>query len=525
MKRRLFLELVGRAGGAAAVHSAMRALDLQAPADAPPFAPAGRAPAGARVLVLGAGLAGLTAAYELQKLGYTCEVLEARGRPGGRACTIRRGVVSEEVPPTGGQVCAFDEGLYLNPGPMRIPNSHSVTLHYCRELDVPLEMFTTLNEAAYVHSGRAAGGATAKLRLRELRTDWRGATAELLAKAVSQDALDADLTGDDKARLLDWLRVDGDLDGALRYRGSARRGYRQLPDAGDAPGLVDDPLTLAELLRTTYSGAITTTELWYQTPMFQPVGGMDRLPRALAARVRNVKLGAEILAIEQPAGRVRVRYRNGDGVRETEAPYAICTLPLPILCGLPVDMAPETRAAIADVRYASVGKMGLQFKRRFWEEDEGIYSGVTSTDLEITQIVYPSCGYHSRKGVLVGYYQNSKTQPQFAIAMGRRSPADRLAVALEQGARIHPQYPHEFETAFSVAWENVKYSRGGWAIWTDETRKGAAYRALCRPDRRLHFAGDHVSYTTSWMQGAFQSGRAAAAAVHARASRDALVAG
>ena len=118
--------------------------------------------------------------------------------------------------------------------------------------------------------------------------------------------------------------------------------------------------------------------------------------------------------------------------------------------------------------------MGLQFKRRFWEEDEGIYSGITRTDLDIQQIVYPSTGYHSQKGVLVGYFMNLPRNPEFAIAMGKRKPAERLALALEQGSRIHPQYHKEFEAGFSVAWENVRYSKGGWAIWTDEIRNGPA---------------------------------------------------
>ncbi len=520
MKRRAFLELVGQAGGAAAVFSAMRALDLHADSSTwtPTFAPLGRAPEGVRIVVLGAGLAGLTAAYELQKLGYACEVLEARTRAGGRACTVRRGFVSEETPPTDGQVCAFDEGLYFNPGPMRIPNTHAVTLAYCRELQVPLEMFTTVNEAAYVHSSHVTDPATARMRMRELHADWRGATAELLAKAVSESALELELSVEDKTRLLEWLRVDGDLDAALRYTGSVRRGYRRMPGAADAAGIVDDPIALTRLLRTTYSGSVTLTELWYQTPMFQPVGGMDRLPAALAARVRGVRLGAEVLAIEQPGGGVRVRYRDSSGVHETSGDYAICTLPLTVLRQLPIDAAPETRHAIASVAYMPVGKAGLQFARRFWEEDEGIYSGITRTDLDITQIIYPSHGYHSTKGVLIGYYQNSQTEPALAVAMGNRSPAARIALAVEQGSRIHPQYHREFEHGFSVAWQNVKYSQGGWALWTDETRKGDAYRTLCRPDGGLYFAGDHLTYSTAWMQGAFQSGRAVAQAIHERAS-------
>jgi monoamine oxidase len=508
--------MVGQAGGAAALYSAMDGLGLHAAAETPRFAPVGRAAPGTRVIVLGAGIAGLTAAYELQKLGYECDVLEARGRPGGRASTVRRGFVSEETSPTDGQVCTFDEDQYFNPGPMRIPNTHRTTLAYCRELGVPLEMFTTINEAAYVHSANADPSA-AKLRLRELHADWRGMTSEMLAKAIAQGSLDRPLDADDKARILDWLRVEGDLDAQLRYSGTMRRGYRIPPGAGTAAGVLTDPIALTRLLHSTYSGSLTT-ELWYQTPMFQPVGGMDRLPAALASRVRGIHFGAEVLAIEQPEGRVRVRYRDGSGVHEAVAHFAICTLPLTLLRDMPVDVAPAMREAFRSVTYMSTGKMGLQFKRRFWEEDDGIYSGITRTDLDITQIVYPSTGYQSRKGVLVGYYQNLATAPELAVAMGKRLPAERLAMALEQGSRIHPQYNREFESGFSVAWQNVKFSRGGWAIWTPETRATPQYRTLCEPDRGLYLAGDHVSGTTSWMQGAFDSGRAVTQAIHQRAS-------
>ena len=101
-------------------------------------------PAKARVLVLGAGLSGLVVGYELGKLGYDYQVLEARDRVGGLQWTVRRGTEHTEV---GGerQVCTFDEGQYVNVGPWRIPHSHTAVLNYCRELSVPLQVF--LNES------------------------------------------------------------------------------------------------------------------------------------------------------------------------------------------------------------------------------------------------------------------------------------------------------------------------------------------------------------------------------------------
>ena len=165
---------------------------------------------------------------------------------------------------------------------------------------------------------------------------------------------------------------------------------------------------------------------------------------------------------------------------------------------------------IASVPYAAAGKMGLQFKRRFWEEDDQIFGGASKTDMDIAQIIYPSSGYLGKKGVLVGYY----LQGQTGRPIGDKTPAERQALALEQGARIHPQYPAEFENAFSVAWHRVQWSLGSWSNLSAANR-----RVLNEPQGRVYLAGDHLNMN-AWMQGAFESARQVASAIHARAGRD-----
>ena len=137
--RRAFLNQVGQAGGAAAVYRAMAALGLM-PEPEPWTGPV-ELPAGSghdkTVLILGAGIAGLAAAYELTRAGFKCSVLEAQPHAGGRNFTVRRGtVITEESAEHGttGQKCDFDEGLYVNLGPGRIPYHHRRMLHYCSEL-------------------------------------------------------------------------------------------------------------------------------------------------------------------------------------------------------------------------------------------------------------------------------------------------------------------------------------------------------------------------------------------------------
>ena len=519
LTRRTFLNRVGQTGGAVALHGVMRALELASPAAAQAFSPIGAAPAGragaaSRVIVIGAGLAGLTTAYELRKLGYTVEVLEARGRTGGRCFTVRGGTVSEETGPR--QTCKFDPDLYINAGPARIPHHHAITLAYCKELGVPLEVFTSVNEAAYVHQSAPKDAACTKLRLKEIRADWRGYTSEMLAKAVTKDALDRPMTKEDRDRIVDWLKREGQLDAELRYNGTNRRGLRVAQGAGNNAGTTSDPLGFDQLLLTD-AGTTLPIELMLQMPMFQPVGGMDRIAKALTERVPNVTLGVDVQAIEQPAGRVRVKYRDAKGADKVmDGAFCVCALPLTVLRDMNVDVVPELKAAIGAINYSKTGKIGIQFKRRFWEEDDGIYGGITKTDQPITQILYPSYGYQSKKGVLVGYYHNG----DLAGAMGELTPDARLARAMEQGAKIHPQYPTEFENAFSIAWHRVPYNRGGWAQYSEAQRRHE-YQRLLEPDRGVYLAGDHLTYLGGWMAGAFESARRVVSAIHERASREA----
>ena len=209
---------------------------------------------------------------------------------------------------------------------------------------------------------------------------------------------------------------------------------------------------------------------------------------------------------------MRIAYRDAQGAeRALDADYAICTIPLSVLRSIPADWSPAMKAAIAAVPYADVTKIGLEFKRRFWEEDDRIFGGITWTDQPITQIWYPAWGYLGKSGILTGTYNFGKA----ALAMGKLSPAERLRAAIDQGAKIHPQYPHEFSRAFAVAWQNIPHNRGGWATYTVALRKNA-YPTLTRPDGPIYLAGEHISYLTGWQAGALESARQAVASINRR---------
>ena len=323
--RREFIHHVAAAGGSAT--AAMLALDLFAPANASPPMTLTGSGHGTRVVILGAGVAGLCAAYELGKLGYDCTILEARARAGGRVWTVRTGDAHTEINGVT-QTAAFPEGAYFNPGPARVPQHH-VTMDYYREFGVALEQFANINMNAYWHSTKAAPEQQ-RIRMREARFSIGGATSELLAKAIAQDKLDAPMTADDKDKLLAFLAKSGGLDKSYAYHNDGAGGYTTLPAAGDVAGTPSDPLALLPLIRAGFGAYYDLDrEITQEPTMFQPIGGIDALPRAFVrALPDNIRYGATVTAIRKTPAGVRIAYTAQNGAPESiDGAYCICTIP------------------------------------------------------------------------------------------------------------------------------------------------------------------------------------------------------
>jgi monoamine oxidase len=513
VSRRQLLNLVGRAGGATAVYDAMAAMGLM-PTPAAYAGPPALEPgsgAGVRVIVLGAGIAGMTAAYELAKAGYACTVLEARGRPGGRSWTVRGGDSVEEIGAI--QRCAFEPGehMYFNTGPARIPHHHTAILGYCKEFGIPLEVMVNDNRATLFQSDDAFGGRPVPAR--RVIHDGRGAVAELLAKAISRNALAEEVSGEDKERLLAFLRGFGGLARDNAYRGSPRAGYEEPPGAGASPGRFASPLGLKDLLRSDFwHYKLYYAERYEQAPtMLQPVGGMDRIAHAFADRLRPaIVFGAVVREIRRTGAGITIVHSDAAGRRSAvAADYAVCTLPLSVLKTIPNDLSPAVKAALADCRYAKAVKIAFQADRRFWEEDHQIYGGISWTSRDITQIWYPSSGFQSRNGILLGAYI---WDDAIGERFGRMTPEARLQAAVESGERLHAGYGGEVSRGVSVCWDKVAYSLGAWAEWEPDQRR-TAYRVLTQPDGPIHLAGEHLSYLTAWQEGAVLSAHNAVAAI------------
>ena len=220
LTRRALLERIGRAGGLGAAYLAMETLGLAipTPVGAENFMLPRGSGGGRSVVVLGAGIAGLVSAYELQRAGYRVTVLEARDRIGGRSWTVRGAdrIVQNGRPD---QLATFDRGLYFNAGAARIPSTHRLMLSYARHFGVQLEPFINVNRNA----GWDFGGKVQPER--RMVEDMRGHLAELLAKAIDRKALDGVVPRDEIDAVRQFLAPYAGVGPDGVYRPTGRSGF------------------------------------------------------------------------------------------------------------------------------------------------------------------------------------------------------------------------------------------------------------------------------------------------------------
>ena len=451
------------------------------------------------VVVVGAGLAGLCAALELERRGHTCTILEAEtAHIGGRARTLR-----------------FEDGLYGEAGAMRVPKGHALTRHYVAELGLSLRPFVQSNpEALYFVRGR-----------RERIKDVKRLNALYALAEAERDRSPDDLWADSLGKRLQALTPDErtELAGLAPTTTLLRALDQQtLQQVLEAAGLSAEAI---EFLAVTYGmetllGTAATEHLreehgavWNEG-FDEIVGGTDRLPAALAARLRSKpRLGAQVVRIEQDPLRRRAAavYRERDRLRRAEGDFVLCTVPFPVLARIEVEPAfsGAKARAIRELNYDASTKILAVTRRRFWEQDDGIFGGGTFTDLPTGTTWYPSDNAAARDpkvSAAPAVFLASYSWGQAARRLAALSHTERSALAVTHLARVHPQLARAgvVRRTASWSWDNHRWSGGAFA-WFMPGQWSALHRHVVAPEGRIHFAGEHASLTHTWMQGALES--------------------
>jgi monoamine oxidase len=273
-----------------------------------------------------------------------------------------------------------------------------------------------------------------------------------------------------------------------------------------------DPIPMQQLFTSGMWVSMLLGKIYeFQTQIFQAVGGMGMIGKAFGQALDGlIKYDCKVTEIRQDERGVTATYvdtKKGGAPQTAHGDWCICTIPATILSQLPMNVGAPLKNAINSLSYDAAFKVGLEFKRRFWEEDDGIYGGNSYTDQPISNISYPSTDYHgSGGGVLLGGYVFSDLGGDGAAPYRweAMSAADQIKAALEQGAKIHPQYMQEYKSGVGISWHRVPWTLGCAGRWSDANR-AKNYDAMCAIDGRLVLAGEHCSRLPAWQEGAVLS--------------------
>ena len=490
------------------------------------------------IIVVGAGIAGLTLAYELAERGANVELWEASSRAGGRNLTVRRGDIINEIGQEK-QVCNLPTGSYFNAGPGRISHHHRAVLHYCRKFNLGLRPYLTLNRASFLHRWIPGLDKDIVIRNRQVEFDGLGQLGELAAKSEAWLNPDDPLSSELKTTCQDWLRDRCDIhfsdesgqnigiDAATgeeyyindkkkvsgKYQGSGRQGYAAYRGDRNHPGRTIQLLSLEQIL---------SLRLWYDDPrrspdtideqisMFELENGNDSLVNAFVnALGEKIVLRRKLEEVKKvETGGVILRGidhsdRDAQTQFEIKADRVILALQPQAMEGMSLDLPADRLQGLKSLPARFAVKVGGWMARRFWEEDDAIYGGISFTNLPIQQIWYPNDRYMDPSG---GFLVLAYAALKHGEALGNLSTTQRMKAAVTMASRIHPQIKQELDESslITIAWQNMPYIRSPWVAWTPELYK-RWFPLLSEPCGPIAFAGDWCSHLPAWQEGSIRS--------------------
>lgn len=505
VSRREFLNLIGASGGSAAVLSASSALGLlPSTSVAASLDLLNPGSSKRQVAILGAGISGLTAAYELTKAGYDCVVLEASHRAGGRIFTVRSGDLIDEI--GNRQYCEFDDEphMYFNAGAARIPSTHRNLLHYTKELGVELEIFINECKNAYVQDDNMLGGKA--IRNIDYTTHARGFMADIMAKSLSGIEMDEPFTEQESETLLGMIRSFGDLNEDNLYTGSFRSGYAS--GGFLKHGVQKDMIAFRDLLKTGLGRQLLNANEGDTGPvLLQPKGGMDMTTNAFVANLGDrVRFRSAVTSVQVKENGVDVVYEQDGERHKIEADYCFNCIPTHLMVGIDHNFPGDYVSAMKYVRRGEAFKAAFQAKSRFWE-DEDIYGGGSWINGPIREIWYPPNGIHKQKGVILGAYDYGGRAELMNLTQ-----EERIEVCLAYGEKIHPNYRSLVEKPITIAWHRMNHMLGCSARWSRNRGRGwsheeeTMYHTLQKPvNGRHYFIGDQISMHSAWQESAIMS--------------------
>ena len=443
------------------------------------------------VVILGGGLAGLAAGFELKRAGHNITILEARKFPGGRVETIRD----------------FNNGQYAEAGAISFPQSHQFTYGYATDFELPLRSAFCfgVDSIANIRGNRfrinSSGVADIPFQLssRERAAGVFGIIALYLGDYMSAVGNPRkpgwppdELRDIDVVSLQQLLSDLGASDGAIDIIAASQL------------GLLGFGLESFSALDGVVTEAIAADSFFLEI-----VDGNDQLASALKRKVKKrFKKASIVRRIEQNQNSVTVTYSDPDGIQTITADRVICTLPFPVLKDIEVSPAfsEDKQRAINELKLTPVTRTYLQFRTRVWEK-AGL-SGYGLSDLPIQNTYSPTLTQGGKNGILTSYAGGQR-----ALDLSAMSEGDRQSFVLREMGKLFSGLDDQYLGGTSEIWHEEEFARGAFAYF-EPGQMTTLLPIAQRPEGRVHFAGEHTSVWHGWMNGALESGNRAAEEVN-----------
>lgn len=435
---------------------------------------------GRSVIVVGAGLAGLSAAVDLQRRGAQVKVIEARDRVGGRVWTLRDGWADGQHAEAGGDLIDEDqdeikqmaEGLGLNLTPI-LRGGFGFAMDQGKR---PPRLFEK--------------GSRGWRRLSELLAPW---VREYRVADRRWDSLAAQSIA--RRSISEWLN-ESKADEELRAFTNGLRGF-----------FLADPEDVSLLMLVDQFAA----DVPGRGLMYRIEGGNDRLPTSLAARLGDdVQLRTQVTAVTQSARHVHVRLYTADGTEtDISADYVIMSVPAPALRRIACEppLPKDQKRALLNLHYGKATRTMIQFTRRFWRRRGRLKA--FGSDLPIGAVWDGNEEQVGRAGMLSFLAGGS------ASLHTQRMLADGGVEAIADAVGWLGRKQEPIISSRVISWEDDPWAGGGYAYF-DPAYDPAWRLQLARPHGRMLFAGEHTSLNwQGYMNGAVESGLRAAADVRA----------
>ncbi|HSE41189.1 MAG TPA: NAD(P)/FAD-dependent oxidoreductase, partial [Acidobacteriota bacterium] len=370
------------------------------------------------VLILGAGLAGLAAAYELNRSGIQVTVLEARSRPGGRVNTYRD---------------PFADGLYAEMGAEYVDAADEFDHRYCKEFDLKV-MTAKLYDAIFVRGQKFK---MSELKTRNQTLPYEGARPGMLfgqeaafikkirdsikdPERLSPDVLQLDNLS--VAELLLQQGAPKDLLALYSYLNATEETAR--PEEISALSLIKAHLRQSNFSEVQNEGRI--------------FGGNDQLPKAFARRLSDkILYRRAVRKIAHNAAGGEVWFEENGKLNSIRADHIVIALPFKILREIEIKPAftGQKMDCISTLAYGQVMKIAMQYKQRFWDQPDSIGQRVF-TDTHLRRIYHMSVDQPGPRGILMSF-----TAAADAEMLGKLSEEERLKIALTEVTKLWPEAP------------------------------------------------------------------------------------